>query len=38
MPYAHTIEGNPHWLPLNPRRAIRKIPGREWLAGRRQHV
>ncbi len=27
MPYAHTIEGNPHWLPLNPRRAIGKIPG-----------
>ena len=20
MPYAHTIEGNPHWLPLNPPR------------------
>jgi len=31
MPYAHTIAGNPHWLPLNPTRKLRTIPGeRGW--------
>lgn len=31
MPHAHTIEANPHWLPLNPRTSLAKIPGqRGW--------
>lgn len=31
MPHAHTIEGNPHWLPLNPPSALKAIPGeRGW--------
>jgi len=31
MPHAHTIEANPHWLPLNPRKSLAKIPGqRGW--------
>ena len=31
MPYAHTIEANPHWLPKNPPRAIDAIPGERGL-------
>ena len=31
MPHAHTIEANPHWLPLNPPAALNEIPGeRGW--------
>ena len=31
MPHAHTIEANPHWLPLNTRRSLSHIPGhRGW--------
>ncbi|UVO51077.1 cytochrome P450 [Sphingomonas sp. SUN019] len=31
MPYAHTIEANPHWLPLNPPSSLKEIPGeRGW--------
>ena len=31
MPHAHTIEANPHWLPLNPPSALNAIPGdRGW--------
>ena len=31
MAYAHTIEGNPHWLPVNPRSALNDIPGERGL-------
>lgn len=31
MAYAHTIEANPHWLPLNGRRALEAIPGERGL-------
>ena len=31
MPYAHTIEGNPHWLPVNPPSALNDIPGERGL-------
>ena len=31
MPHAHTIEANPHWLPLNPARSIAGIPGENGL-------
>ena len=31
MPYAHTIEANPHWLPLNPTRSLKAIPGERGL-------
>jgi cytochrome P450 len=27
MAYAHTVAGNPHWLPLNRKRAVDHIPG-----------
>jgi cytochrome P450 len=27
MAYAHTVEGNPHWLPLNRKQAVDHIPG-----------
>ncbi|QNE31999.1 cytochrome P450 [Sphingomonas sp. NBWT7] len=31
MPHAHTIEANPHWLPLNPPSSLNAIPGeRGW--------
>jgi cytochrome P450 len=29
MAYAHTIAANPHWLPLNPKRALKDIPGED---------
>lgn len=31
MAYAHTIEGNPHWLPVNPPSALNDIPGERGL-------
>ena len=31
MAYAHTIEANPHWLPLNPPRSLDAIPGERGL-------
>jgi len=29
MAYAHTIEANPHWLPLNRKQALAHIPGED---------
>lgn len=29
MALAHTFEANPHWLPLNPKRALNHIPGED---------
>lgn len=31
MAHAHTIEGNPHWLPMNPPSALNNIPGERGL-------